>query len=262
MVKVLQYTPEVLPFQRRYRCQDTFCISIYSSYEPASSSSTSSTETALPLPLSKVLCSPDSPSSAPADAVFDNDLRPSLVPGLNGGISCQADSSDSLLIEPENSCDSPFDCAEGSEDACVDGDVPPFVIVVLGMVGFWNDAFPALDWSAVDEGGVCLAFVSIKSAEELGELLSGFIVGVGVSVLLEVPPVGLVTVGFVVAVGPAGPLAGTVPVCVTLGILGPGGSNLCKGKRDHPSGITTPGGKSALPAGMTDVLGRAPCLCI
>lgn len=105
-----------------------------------------------------------------------------------------------------------------------------------------------------------MAFVSDESADEI----SGFIVGVGVSVLLEVPLTGLVTVGFVVAVGAAaGPLAGTVPVCVTLGILGPAGpSNLCNGRSVQPSGITTPEGRSALPAGIAVVLGRAPCLCI
>ena len=134
--------------------------------------------------------------------------------------------------------------------------------MLLGIVVFWTVALDELDWSAVIEGGVWMA--SDESADEVRDWLSGFIVGVGVSVLLEVLLVRLVTVGFVVAVGAAaGPLAGTVPVCVTLGILGPPRpSNLCSGSRVHPSGITTPGGKSALPAGMADVLARAPCLCI
>jgi hypothetical protein len=83
-------------------------------------------------------------------------------------------------------------------------------------------------------------------------------IGIGVGVLLDVPGIGLVAGTLVVAVGanPAFP-AGTVPVCVTAGP-----SNLCNGSNDHPSGIVTPGGRSALPAGMADLPGRAPCLCI
>ena len=87
----------------------------------------------------------------------------------------------------------------------------------------------------------------------------------GVNVLLEVPIVGLmVPRGWVVAVGPnpkfaAGPVGrtGTLPVCVTVGP-----SNLCKGRSVHPSGIVTPGGRSALPAGMAAVFRRTPYLCI
>ena len=83
-------------------------------------------------------------------------------------------------------------------------------------------------------------------------------VGIGVGVLLDVPGIGLVAGRVVVAVG-ANPAfaAGTLPVCVTIGP-----SNLCNGSSDHPSGIVTPGGRSALPAGMADIFERAPCLCI
>jgi len=103
-----------------------------------------------------------------------------------------------------------------------------------------------------------MAFVSDESADEVCERLSGFMVGIGVGVLLDVPVIGLVAGCVVVAVGanPAFP-AGTVPVGVTVGP-----SNLCNGSSDHPSGIVTPGGRSALPAGMADVFERAPCLCI
>jgi len=59
---------------------------------------------------------------------------------------------------------------------------------------------------------------------------------------------------------------GTVPAALGTGAgpawLVPRLSNLCSGRSDQPSGIVTPGGKSALPAGMADVPERALCLCI
>lgn len=77
-------------------------------------------------------------------------------------------------------------------------------------------------------------------------------------VLLDTPGIGLVTCCVVVAVGAIPAFdAGTVPVCVSID-----SSNLCNGSNDHPSGIVIPGGRSALPAGMACVSGRAPCLCI
>jgi len=69
--------------------------------------------------------------------------------------------------------------------------------------------------------------------------------------------VGLVKVcvWVVVAVGANPDVVGMAPVCVTP-------SSLCNGSRDQPSGMVTPGGRSALPAGMAAVLERAPCRCM
>ena len=100
--------------------------------------------------------------------------------------------------------------------------------------------------------------MSDESTEDAWEWIWPCAVGVGVSVLLVVPVIGLVTGCTVVAMGAgpaftAGPETATVSACAT--------SNLSSGRSDHPSGIVTPGGSSALPAGMADALGRAACLC-
>lgn len=103
-----------------------------------------------------------------------------------------------------------------------------------------------------------MALVSDESTDDACEWFSGLIVGVGVSILLEVPVIGLTPIDEVVAVGAAGPWAATFTVAGTL--VTP--SNLCNGSKDHPSGIVTPGGRSALPAGIAAVFDRAPCRCI
>ena len=82
----------------------------------------------------------------------------------------------------------------------------------------------------------------------------------GVKVLLEVELVGLMPL-CVVAVGAkpvfaAGPGVATLVGC---GMAAPP-SSLSNGRRDHPSGIVTPEGRSALPEGIAAVFGRATCL--
>jgi hypothetical protein len=69
---------------------------------------------------------------------------------------------------PDNHCEGKmlgFVRVEGSDDGCADDDASP-LDVVLGIVVFWADAFCAVDWSTVIEGGVWMAFVSDESADE------------------------------------------------------------------------------------------------
>jgi hypothetical protein len=125
-----------------------------------------------------------------------------------------------------------------------------------------------------------MALVSDELTDDACESFSGFIMGVGVKlVLLEVEEViGLMTDGadVVVAVGAItpplvdGPGTGTFEGCATPAAVsdldGPsalgGPSNLSSGRRDHPSGIVTPGGRSALPDGMADAFERVPWRCM
>lgn len=106
-----------------------------------------------------------------------------------------------------------------------------------------------------------MTLVSDESTEDACEWLSGLFVGIGVDVLLEDPIIGLM-LGCVVAVGAnvvftVGPETGVIPTCWTPAAP----SSLSKGSSVQPSGIVTPGGRSALPAWIAVIFDRTPCLC-
>jgi hypothetical protein len=221
------------------------CIGYNYTQDPSASSIVSSTVAARAVPLA--LCSGVSSASSPAtglerelDCPASTGKPPLVESGTDVGFSCPVRVA-VACPGPENNWEVLQLGNTGESDVAGAADVEDAGMLVVSGVGKTVE----LDWSSDVAGGVWVAFASDESDDD-GERCSGSVLGIGLRVMGGIGGIELVLHCVVVGVGIGLVFSGgAVPDG-----LAPGPSILCNGSKDQPSGITTPGGRSAPPAGM------------